>query len=319
MKRDIAFLWKYHKEEFTNLLNAVTRRIIKKNIFEKGYGKKVMAPAEGNEWLYQKISAGQPFVAARFGSIEIETFWAAEYEKKGGKLGGLTKRKIRRITMQAGFFPAEKPQVFKFQTLYKDLCCHVDGLGIWNIFMQTEMISEYMPHTLLFELRALEPYYHETPWTRALEGKKVLVIHPFAETIQRQFQKREHLFENPQILPEFELKTLKAVQTLAGETDDRFADWFEALEYMYQEALKLDFDVALIGCGAYGLPLAVKLKEAGKMAVHIGGALQLLFGIKGKRWDEHEVISKMYNEYWVRPDEKDRMQQAGKVEGGCYW
>jgi len=54
------------------------------------------------------------------------------------------------------------------------------------------------------------------------------------------------------------LLTLKAVQTIANTKDDRFDTWFDALDYMYNEALKLDFDVALIGCGAYGYPLAAK-------------------------------------------------------------
>ena len=50
------------------------------------------------------------------------------------------------------------------------------------------------------------------------------------------------------------------------------------------------FDVAIIGCGAYGMPLAAMLKQAGKQAIHLGGATQLLFGIKGKRWEEIKTI-----------------------------
>lgn len=45
---------------------------------------------------------------------------------------------------------------------------------------------------------------------------------------------------------------------------------------------KIDYDICLIGCGAYGFPLAAHAKRKGKKAVHLGGALQLLFGIKGK-------------------------------------
>ena len=46
---------------------------------------------------------------------------------------------------------------------------------------------------------------------------------------------------------------------------------------------KIDFDVALLGCGAYGLPFAASIKRMGKKAVHLGVATQILFGIKGKR------------------------------------
>jgi hypothetical protein len=62
-----------------------------------------------------------------------------------------------------------------------------------------------------------------------------------------------------------------------------------------------DFDVAIIGCGAYGFPLAAHLKRLGKKAIYMGGATQLLFGIKGKRWDNYRLISNFFNEHWVRP------------------
>ena len=82
---------------------------------------------------------------------------------------------------------------------------------------------------------------------------------------------------------------------------------------------KIDFDIALIGCGAYGLPLAAHVKRAGKIGVHMGGCLQILFGIMGKRWDEHPIISKLYNDNWVRPSELEKPKSYLKVEDGCYW
>jgi hypothetical protein len=122
-------------------------------------------------------------------------------------------------------------------------------------------------------------------------------------------------------LPEFELKTLKAVQTIAGEKDERFSTWFEALEYMFEETMKIDFDIAIIGCGAYGMPLAAKLKKTGKQAIHLGGETQLLFGIKGKWWEENypSKIASCFNEYWGYPADSEKPKNAGTVEMGCYW
>ena len=48
-------------------------------------------------------------------------------------------------------------------------------------------------------------------------------------------------------MPEFELHTFKAVQTIAGVKDSRFNDWFEALDYMKNEIMKIDFDNSIIG------------------------------------------------------------------------
>jgi hypothetical protein len=123
-------------------------------------------------------------------------------------------------------------------------------------------------------------------------------------------------------LPEFELIVQKAVQTIAGTTDERYGNWFEALDAMYEEAMQKDFDVAILGCGAYGFPLAGRIKAAGRSAVHMGGTTQILFGIHGKRWDEdknHQYLNRYYSDAWVRLGVKDIPKGAGKVENGCYW
>ena len=157
----------------------------------------------------------------------------------------------------------------------------MDLLGVWEIAFESYYIKHYMKKNVtLTGLANLEPWFYEKPWTKALQGKKVLVIHPFTETIISQYKKRKYLFADSSVLPKFNLLTLKAVQTIAGQNDERFNTWFDALDWMYMEAMKLDFDVALIGCGAYGFPLAAKLKESGKIAIHMGGSLQLLLGFE---------------------------------------
>ena len=164
-------------------------------------------------------------------------------------------------------------------------------------------------------------FMHKNPWSTALAGKRVLVIHPFADTIREQYKKREKLFEDSDILPEFELQTLKAVQTIVGTKDERFETWFEALKWMYDEALKIPFDIAILGCGAYGQPLACMLKRAGKQAIHIGGATQIMFGIRGRRWELNSpFISSLCNENWVRPSAAETPLNKEKNEfGGAYW
>ena len=181
------------------------------------------------------------------------------------------------------------------------------------------VFHKYCESAKLVRLRCIEPYYHIRPWSAKLKGKKVLVIHPFQETIENQYKnKRENIFDNQEILPLFHLETIKAVQSNAN-SKTIFRNWFQAYQYMCAEILKKDFEIAIIGAGAYGLPLASYIKKLGKKAIHIGGATQILFGIKGKRWDNHEVISKLYNQYWVRPSESETPQGYQAVEDGCYW
>ena len=123
---------------------------------------------------------------------------------------------------------------------------------------------------------------------------------------------------DPRVLPRFELKTLAAVQSSAG-TPTRFGDWFEALDFMADAVAATEFDVALLGCGAYGFALAAHVKRLGRTAVHLGGPCQILFGIKGRRWDEHDVVGRLYNDSWVRPSDTERPASYLEVEEGCYW
>ena len=122
------------------------------------------------------------------------------------------------------------------------------------------------------------------------------------------------------MMPDFELLTVKAVQSLAGEPTG-YKDWFEALDWMKYEIGKAEFDIAIIGCGAYGFPLAAHVKRLGKKAIHMAGATQLLFGVKGKRWekDPSQPFTNFMNEYWVRPDDSEKPINAIMVEGACYW
>jgi hypothetical protein len=97
-------------------------------------------------------------------------------------------------------------------------------------------------------------------------------------------------------------------------------DWFEALKHMEDEISQLDFDIALIGCGAYGMALAAHVKRMGKQAVHLAGWTQMLFGIYGNRWlRDQPAYAKFINGYWIRPSESEKPKGAEKVEGGCYW
>jgi hypothetical protein len=137
---------------------------------------------------------------------------------------------------------------------------------------------EFFSNPQFVPLEDLEPYYHDDPWTTALAGRTELVIHPFERSIKLQWEKRGVLFSNANVLPEFKLKTLKSVQSLGGEGTG-FESWFTALDWMCKQIQNIDFDIAIIGAGAYGMPLAAFIKSLNKKAVHLGGATQILFGI----------------------------------------
>ena len=284
--------------------------------FFKRYGGASVIRAEAmNIAIKEGIESGNPFMAGRFGGYEVFAMRSAEFHDSH-KL----KEAINYMDKSAGFFPKDEMLLYRFNDLMKESCSEVDYLGCWLVNYEDYYIRKYCKNIInVSNLMSLEPWNAmDAPWSAALRGKKVLVIHPFEQTIKKQYARHEKLFANPDVLPEFTLLTLKAVQTSGSATDDRFETWFDALDYMCKECEKIDFDVALIGCGAYGFPLAAHIKRMGKQAVHLGGVLQILFGIKGRRWDESDTHL-MYNENWVYPDTSEIPAGAEKVENACYW
>lgn len=282
----------------------------------------IMGKKKTNRWIADKINSGEPFMVARFGNTELSVMTSVLKRRLFGNSPEIQARFDKWFTRMgegAGFFPVVPELGDKFTDLMLDSCKEVDVLAMWHCQMDDYVITEYMPDVRLSYLNYIEPWRCKEPWSAALKGKKVLLIHPFEESIREQYTRRELLFPGTDVLPEFELKTLKAVQTIAGEKDERFATWFEALEYMYGQALQIDFDIAIVGCGAYGFPLAAKLKAAGKQVIHMGGATQILFGIKGLRWVENPRAQIKFNDAWVYPKDSERPKNSKVVEGGCYW
>jgi hypothetical protein len=266
--------------------------------------------------ISEYLNNSEPSMIARFGSTEIKAVLFPELP--GLFRRGIRERVLGNMETLSGFFPSTDDSISRFSNLMFADMQLLDVLGSWRI--EELLLAKRFPNAVLVELNALEPYLSSNPWSKVLAGKKVLVVHPFSHTIESQYRDmRRRLFADQRVLPEFKsLETIKAVQTIAGEKCE-FADWFAALDSMKAAIDAKDFDVAIIGCGAYGFPLAAHVKRIGKKAVHLGGATQILFGIKGKRWDTHPKISHLYNEHWVRPAPEDVPQRASIVEGGCYW
>jgi hypothetical protein len=282
-----------------------------KGFTHNGKRTSFLDPEKSNSLVKQRILESRPLMVARHGSTELHYV--------------IKNRGFDQLCSNAGFFPSNEGLGESFKEIYTSACKHIDALAVWNYrrggFLEEKKIfSEHSPNSQLVDRSFLTPFLFQDPWSQALAGKSVLVVHPFSEAIASQYAKREYLFSNPNVLPEFkELKLIKAVQSIAG-SECPFEDWFAALEHMKNQISNSDFEVALIGCGAYGLPLAAHVKSLGKQAIHVGGALQLLFGIKGGRWDKgDENVNLFYNEHWVRPGENDRPKNYKSIENGCYW
>lgn len=309
------------RDSIRSMINKIFRRkLFNKNPEPGDYHKIILSQKAGNNLIKNALLSPNPLMITRLGSIELDclAFYLQYRNSLNVKKKPYNNKSRDMMWENAGFYPTDNDSLDAFAELYITCIKRIDFIGVWFNFYENIICERFCPDACLIPLRLIEPYYFDNPWSKSLENKKVMVIHPFKESIESQYKKRKFLFANTDVLPNFELITLKAVQSSA-KTKPGFETWFDAYEHMCAEIKKIDFDIALIGAGAYGLPLAFYTKSLGKKAIHMGGGTQILFGIKGKRWDQHEVISKLYNEYWVRPLPSERPDQYHKIEGGCYW
>ena len=286
---------------------------------------------EASDLIKVGIESNDPFVVSRFGYSELRAVLTYLHIRKdvprihkvlSFALGKNVEpwwheNTVKIITHNAGIFPNSIDVIERFaEETLKDID-KIDVLGSW--LGGEAHIKRMMPSTKFMRFHDFYHFFHEKPWTASLENKKVLVIHPFEESIKKQFKNKELIYKSPWTLPDFELKTIKAVQSIAGNNPHNFKDWFEALDHMKEQVAAVDFDVAILGCGAYGMPLAVFIKELGKKAIHLGGNTQILFGIKGRRWEDDPNFSWIFNEHWIKPGLSETPRGHKSIDENCYW
>ena len=310
------FRYMYLKWPWKVALAKYAKKILKPKHYA---GKTVSADYEGNERMKELILSDKPFLVGRPGASEIFLFIQSDMLRKGLRKPAKDED-YNGTYINTGIFPRTVQFINKYAPYAEQTLRECDLLNVSYCVMEDYIYKRYMKEDAeLTYIRALDYWRFKQPWTKALKGKKVLVISPFAETIKKQYAIREKLYEDTEFLPEFTLYTVKAVQTGGNEKDERFADWFEALEYMYNEAMQYDFDIAILSCGAYSMPLGAKFKAAGKGAIHMGGVCQMLFGIKGRRWEDEPGAGDFFNEYWTYPSKEETPKSAGLVENSAYW
>lgn len=228
-------------------------------------------------------------MSARTGGIELDCVWNHLQIQNGERINW-DPQVSQRAATNAGIFPPTDDILETFSRIYLDGLIDKDLFGGWNNRpYEDEICRQYCGDSTLINPFSLEQYYHNEPWSRVLAGKKVLVIHPFTRSIEGQYQSRQFLFRHPHILPDFHLCTDTMVQSIAGNQIE-FVNWIVALESMCEQIYHRDFDIAIIGASGHRLPLTSFVEDLGKQAVDIGGATQILFGIKGHRWDSHPQI-----------------------------
>ena len=235
----------------------------------------------------------------------------------------------KNLEQYSGIFPSESNEsMAEWLKVYTEATkeSSIFAAGWYALLASQEIqyLKKLSPLLDLIPLRSLEPYYTDHPWTRVLENKRITVVSSFADTMRKQIEKKDDIWEGKYILPNAEYSFVRSyycpsIAKGSCEWPKGIVCWKTAVEYLYKEILKTKPKIVLIGCGGLAMPLALKLKHSGIISIVLGGAIQILFGIKGSRWEGHKEISEFFNDSWTFPSQNEIPNNAKKIENSCYW
>lgn len=282
-------------------------------------GQEILTPQAGNDFLAETLAVGRPLAVGKIGAAELGGLIHYESEKDSRGYCARWGRHATMLHRNAGVYP-DDPEVFsRFCQVYAESIREIDALAVWFRMGERRIQLRYAPQAKLLSLTAIEPYYHQRPWSRMLVGKRLLVLTPFADTVRSQGLRLKEIWRaKPDVMSDVDVETLR-VPLSAALVKPIHTDWFIALDAMTQEMASRSFDVAIVGAGAWSLPLVARAKQMGKWAIHLGGATQILFGVRGRRWDSNPLVIQAGNDAWVRPNGGERPKTFEAVEQGCYW
>ncbi len=275
---------------------------------------------DSNEYIINLIKNNKPFFISRVG-IGSETYSTYHYETTG------TIGRYETLDNNAGIYYKNEADIKRYNTYYSNALKNSDALATWNdnvLKEQSYFIEKYKLPKLHYQV--IEPFYqiekNIIPFTHYLNDKKILIISPFIDSFIEQMDKQFKLYKNTNIfLPKQKFVYYKSLNTSAGNRIEGHSNWMHTYLQMIKEIKELDFDVALVSCGGYGLPICNYIKEhMNKSSIYVGGGLQLFFGVIGNRWlsdpDWRQRIFESPSEF-MRP--KEIQENSEKVENSCYY
>lgn len=270
---------------------------------------------DANSILIKYIDSGEPFCLVRPGSAEMSfVCWWIE-----GVLFKTSRYKLHQVykmfdedNLQAKRWVKQFEQDLNEADIYASLGNKKNYLIDWCC-----------KDKIICSANILGLGQETDSWLWKLADKKVLIVSPFSATMKQQMYNIDKIWRNDHFLKHTDLRFQQSVW-YTGKNQDTggFSSWFEAYEYLKQEVLSQDFDIALLSCGPFSTFLAADIKRNGRSAIQYGGVLQLMFGIRGKRWDDNIELQSIYNEYWVRPGEAEKPRSDKSIkdsDDGCYW
>ncbi len=305
----------YARYFLKNLPGALNERLFHHSRKIEGFSGEKLLLKEGASIIEKAILDEKPCALIRLGGSELSGLNGYEKKRLGFKKS--YKEKTRwAMQVRAGYYPTDDESLDQYAVKLLKTASEADLFAVMAFHMEDYFIARYFSHLKRLNSMSLEPLLGF--YTHALAGKNVLVITSFPAEVKEQYAKKDKLFVgNNSILPSFNLEVIKAPSSNGERKQFMDVSFFAELEKTKEKMKASKAEIVLIAAGAYSPFLAVEAKREGKVGLQIGGSLQTLFGIIGKRWENREHVKRWINDSWIHPRQK--IVGYEKIDGGAYW
>jgi len=255
------------------------------------------------------VNAPNGYLIVRMGNVEIEAI--------------LTNTIIPKLLNNAGFYyTSENTKIDEFNNWKRE---YIDAIKNSNCIFHVitcpsfQITMDFLTNEKIF--KPILPYREDCEFYLEIihfltfkNNVKIGIVTYFKEDIEKQLECINKINKDFPMKKE-NIVLFKSYQSITGNRPHTCHS--ETLYTLQKECLRDDIRHYFLSCGSYGLPLGNFLKKNKKNVIYVGGILQCLFGLIGKRWADRENIKPRINEFWKTPEMKPN--NYTDVENGCYW
>lgn len=231
---------------------------------------------------------------------------------------------------QGGLFPADTTEILRFSAVLRGSLTRHDGIAIAPGQWCADTLRCVPDHVAVapldsLDVRGVDAHHPLQVLLDGLAGADVLLVTSPAELLQTRANKPT--FEAVwQRLGRrwFDPRSVSSLTLPNSYTPVARGPWPDSstlLDWAVRQIEARAFDVALIGAGLYGAPLAAEIRDRGGIGVSLGSQLQLLFGVQGRRWLGWEDFQRdIVNDDWISLPPDGLVTDSHLLpDGGAYW